>query len=50
MTPKQVLINMTKKYLRKDINLKKKKQKIIDDLRLIQQYNNAISKNYKFVK
>ena len=27
-----------------------KKQKIIDDLRLIQQHNNAISKNYKFVK
>ena len=40
---------MIKKYLKKDTS-PEERQKIIDDLGLIQQYNNRISKNNKFVR
>ena len=41
---------MVKKIPNKRYTLPEEKQKIIDDLRLIQQYNNGISKSNKFFK
>ena len=35
-------MKMVKKYLKKDMYFQKKDKKIIDDLRLIEQYNNEI--------
>ena len=45
---KKKILDLIKKYLNKD-GSPEKRQKIIDDIRLIQRYNNGISKN-KFVR
>ena len=44
---KKKILDLIKKYLNKD-GSPKKRQKVIDDIRLIQRYNNGISKNKFF--
>ena len=46
---KQLQMRMLKKSLEKDTYLQKK-DKVIDNRRLISQYNNEISKSNKFVR
>ena len=46
---KQLQMRMLKKFLEKDTYLQKK-DKVVDNLRLISQYNNEISKSNKFVR
>ena len=43
ISQKQLQINMIKKYLKKDIS-SEERQEIVDDLRLVYQYNNGIWK------
>ena len=45
---KKKILYLIKKYINKDES-PEKRQKVIDDVRLIQRYNNGISKN-KFVR
>ena len=41
---------MMKKYLKKDICLQKKDKKNVNDLSLIQEYSNGISKNNRIFR